>query len=320
MYAAVVSAFDAPPRYQQMAAPAPDGEYETVVDVLAAGLHPRVRSQADGSHYTSTGELPLVPGVDGVARLPDGGLVYFILPDTTMGAIAERTVIDRRRSIVLPDDIDPVLIAAAMNPAMSSWVGLRQRTDFRPGQSILVLGATGNAGQLAIQIGKHFGASRVVGAGRNQELLDSLPALGADATVSLSGDPADAGQRLAEAAAEVDLVIDYLWGTPAERAMTALLAGRSDRSRSLTWLQIGAIAGPTIVLPSVALRSANLRVLGSGQGSVTAAGILAELPQLVREVANGTFAINPVAVPLAAVEQAWTAPTRPGQRVVIVPS
>ena len=72
-----------------------------VVDVIASGLHPRVRSQADGSHYTSSGELPLVPGIDGVGRAPDGTLRYFVLPDTTMGAMAEQTVIDRRRSIAL---------------------------------------------------------------------------------------------------------------------------------------------------------------------------------------------------------------------------
>src|SRR6266851_4235435 len=102
MKAAVVSSFGAPPRYQDFPDPVPAREDEIVVDVLAAGLHPRVRSQADGSHYTSTDELPLVPGIDGVGRGPDGLLRYFILPDTTLGAMAEQTIIDTRRSIVLP--------------------------------------------------------------------------------------------------------------------------------------------------------------------------------------------------------------------------
>src|ERR1700729_2487181 len=96
MYAAVVTTFGAAPRYQEFPVPVPaDGEM--LVDVLASGLHPRVRSQADGSHYTSTDELPLVPGIDGVGRGPDGLLRYFVLPDTTMGALAEQTVIDVRR-------------------------------------------------------------------------------------------------------------------------------------------------------------------------------------------------------------------------------
>src|ERR1700683_4422619 len=127
MNAAVVSSFESAPRYQEFPAPVPVGDHEMLVDVLAAGLHPRVRSQADGSHYTSTDELPLVPGIDGVGRGPDGRMRYFILPDTTMGAMAEQTVIDIRRSVVLADTIDPVTVAAAMNPAMSSWVALRQR-------------------------------------------------------------------------------------------------------------------------------------------------------------------------------------------------
>lgn len=141
MYGAVVNDFNRPPRYQQMPVPRPQGENEVLVDVLAAGLHPRVRSQANGSHYTSTDELPLVPGVDGVGRLADGGLVYFVLPDTTMGSMAEQTVIDLRRSVILADDLDPILLAAAMNPGMSSWVGLRRRLDFQPGCSVLVMGA-----------------------------------------------------------------------------------------------------------------------------------------------------------------------------------
>ena len=101
MHAAVVTTFDAPPAYRELPNPAPQAPDEMVVKVIASGLHPRVRSQADGSHYTSSGELPLVPGIDGVGRAPDGTLRYFVLPDTTMGAMAEQTVIDPRRSIAL---------------------------------------------------------------------------------------------------------------------------------------------------------------------------------------------------------------------------
>src|SRR5580698_10678816 len=102
MKAAVVTDFDTPPRYLDVPDPVAHGKDEVVADVLAVGLHPRVRSQANGSHYTSSGDLPLVPGVDGVARTPDGQLRYFVLEDTTMGAMAEQTIIDLRRSVVLP--------------------------------------------------------------------------------------------------------------------------------------------------------------------------------------------------------------------------
>src|ERR1700754_4999198 len=131
MRAAVVRSFSHPPRYETVEAPQPRDEDEVAVDVLAAGLHPRVRSTANGSHYTSEGELPLIPGLDGVGRTPDGELRYFVLPDTTQGSMAERTVIDRRRSVPLAPGSDPVALAAAMNSAMSSWIALRRRIDFR---------------------------------------------------------------------------------------------------------------------------------------------------------------------------------------------
>ena len=156
MLAAVVTSFGTAPACQDFPTPTPQAPQEVLVDVIAAGLHPRVRSQADGSHYTSSGELPLVPGIDGVGRAPDGTLRYFILPETTMGAMAEQTVVDLRRSVVLPSDSDPVLIAAAMNPAMSSWIALRRRVTFQPGERVLILGATGNAGRMAVQAAKRF--------------------------------------------------------------------------------------------------------------------------------------------------------------------
>ncbi len=96
MRAALVTAFDRAPICTDIPTPTPTSETEVLVDVIAVGLHPRVRSQANGSHYTSTDQLPLVPGIDGVGRDPDGQLRYFILADTTMGAIAEQTVIDVR--------------------------------------------------------------------------------------------------------------------------------------------------------------------------------------------------------------------------------
>ena len=113
-------------------------------------------------------------------------------------------------------------------------------------------------------------------------------------------------ERSAAAAAEVDIVIDYLWGQPAQRAIMALLTGRSDRSRAMNWIQIGAIAGPTIELPSVALRSANLRLQGNGQGAVSTKVYLAELPSLVDEIDAGTIAVKANTVPLADVEEVWT--------------
>jgi NADPH:quinone reductase-like Zn-dependent oxidoreductase len=324
MNAAVVTSFGEPPRYQRFEVPQPNGAGQILVDVLAAGLHPRVRSGAAGAHYTSTGTLPMIPGVDGVGRRPDGRLVYFAAGDDVIGTMAERAVVDVRRAIELPDGADVAKVAAAMNPAMSSWVALRRRVPIEPGQSVLVLGATGNAGAMAIQVAKRLGAGRVVGAGRDRDRLDGLIALGADEVVALGADevvaPTGDGDAaidatagaLGAAAGEVDIVLDYVWGKPAEQAIVALLRARSDRSRALNWIQIGAMAGPTIELPSVALRSANLRLQGNGQGAVSPAAYLAELPSLVDEIDAGTIA-------LAEVTAIWTQPDPPGERIVLVP-
>jgi NADPH:quinone reductase-like Zn-dependent oxidoreductase len=317
MYAAVVTSFDCAPRYQEFPSPIPTGDHEMLVNVLAAGLHPRVRSQADGSHYTSTDELPLVPGIDGVGRGPDGLLRYFILPDTTMGAMAEQTIVDTRRSVVLPESSDPVAVAAAMNPAMSSWVALRQRVQFQAGQNVLVLGATGNAGQMAVQIARLFGANRIVGAGRNADRLAGLAAVGATDTVLLEGDADDIARRLGQAATDVDVVIDYLWGQPTEAAILAVVADRAEPARPLTWIEIGSVAGPTAAIPSAALRAARLQIVGSGQGSVSTQGILAELPELVQEIAKGTLEVAARPIPLTDVEQTWTDSADNHHRIVL---
>jgi NADPH:quinone reductase-like Zn-dependent oxidoreductase len=310
MYAAVVRSFDEPPAYDVFPEPAVSGDGEVLVEVVAAGLHPRVRSAADGTHYTSEGSLPMVPGIDGVGRTSDGELLYFVAPDNAVGTMAERAVVDHRRAVVLPAGTDPVAVAAAMNPAMSSWIALRRRARFEAGGSVLVLGATGNAGQLAVQLAKHLGASKVIGAGRDPERLKLLTTLGAD-EVHSPDDLADA--------ADVDVVLDYLWGAPTERAMSALLHARADQARPLTWIQIGSMAARELTLPSYLLRAAALTIIGSGQGSVPAQDILAELPALATLITSGNLAINPRPIPLAEVEQAWTKPASPAERVVLIP-
>ena len=319
MNAAVVTSFAEPPHYQRFEVPRPRGAEEALVDVLAVGLHPRVRSGAAGAHYTSTGTLPMIPGIDAVGQRPDGSRVYFVAADDVIGTMADKALADPRRSIALPGNADVAKVAAAMNPAMSSWVALRRRVPLERGHSVLILGATGNAGAMAVQVARLLGAGHVVGAGRDPGRLQALTAVGADDIVQLTGDSDATGKALAAAAADTDIVIDYLWGKPAQQAIMALLTARSDRGRALNWIQIGAVAGPAIELPSVALRSANLRLQGSGQGSVGPADYLAELPSLVDAISSGAIAVKANTMPLADVEEAWTREERPGERTVLVP-
>jgi NADPH:quinone reductase-like Zn-dependent oxidoreductase len=319
MNAAVVTSFGEPPGYREFDVPQPQSADQILVDVLAAGLHPRVRSGAAGTHYSSTGTLPMIPGVDAVGQRADGTRIYFVSADDGAGTMAEQAIADVRRAVELPAGADVAKVAAAMNPAMSSWVALRSRVQLTPGQSVLVLGATGNAGTMAVQVARRLGAGRVIGAGRDPDRLAALPAAGAAETVQLTGDAAATASALAAAAAEVDVVLDYLWGEPARDTIVALLTARSDRSRALNWIQIGAVAGLTLELPSVALRSANLRVLGSGQGAVSLAAYRAELPALIREISCGAIAVSARPVRLTDVTSAWASSDPPGQRTVLIP-
>ena len=314
MKAAVVTRFGQPPRYQEFPTPKPEGPNEVLAEVVAAALSPRVRSQAAGSHYTSADELPLIPGIDGVGRTPDGRLRYFLLPDTTLGSMAERAVIDVRRSVALPKGADPIRVAAAMNPAMSSWVALRRRATFRPGQSVLVLGATGNAGRMAVQVARRLGADRIVAVGRGADRISGL----ADTVVSLDGDRETVAENLGEAGKEVDVVLDYLWGQPTADAMRAIIPRRVDDGQELSWIQIGSVAGLESPIPSAALRATRLQLVGSGQGSVDAGDIRDEVAALAKEIVKGTFALETRAVPLAEVEGAWADTSSP-ERIVIVP-
>jgi len=319
MNAAVVRLFGDPPAYEPFDTPTPTKPDEMLIDVLAAGLHPRTRSSANGSHYTSTGRLPMIPGLDGIGRDPDGQLRYFVLHDTHLGSMAEQVLIDPRRSVVLPADTDVSKVAAAMNPAMASWIALRKRIALQPGQSVLVLGATGNAGQMAVQIAKHLGAGRIIAAGRDPQRLAALKGLGADTTVSLAGDPDATERALGEAAAEVDVVLDYLWGQATERTIPAVLAHRIDRSRPLPWIELGSMAGLEITLPSAWLRAARLQLIGSGQGSVSPQDIISELPALAAVISTETYTTDAIPTPLSHVRETWNAPIAPGQRIVFVP-
>ncbi|MFT3837921.1 MAG: zinc-binding alcohol dehydrogenase family protein [Myxococcaceae bacterium] len=312
MKAAVVTSFKVPPKYSERQAPKASSNEELVVDVVASALHPRVRSQADGSHYTSTGQLPLVPGIDGVGRDRDGRLRYFVLDDTPAGALAEQTVIERRRSIVLPSDCDPVTIAAAMNPAMGSWLALRCRIPFKKKQNVLVLGATGSAGRMAVQVARHLGAGQIVAVGRQDTLLEKLPSLGATSVAKL-GDPA-----LSALCREVDVVLDFVWGEASAQTMVALITARADRSRPVTWVEIGSVSSPTAPIPSAALRAARLQIVGSGIGSVPGNEIVDELPALVKQIAKGVLRIDARSAPLSQVEREWA--LQPSDtRIVFVP-
>jgi NADPH:quinone reductase-like Zn-dependent oxidoreductase len=157
--AAIVNEAGKAPVYGDFAEPELD-EGQVRIAVTAAALSPVVRSRASGTHYSTSGRCPFVVGVDGVGRLDDGRRVYFVIPKAPFGSMAERVVIHPQQCVPVPDDLNDVTAAAIANPGLSSWVALKERARFIAGETVLVNGATGTAGRLAVQIAKYFGAKK----------------------------------------------------------------------------------------------------------------------------------------------------------------
>jgi NADPH:quinone reductase-like Zn-dependent oxidoreductase len=281
---------------------------EVRVSIRAAALSNLVKTQASGKHYSATALLPFVPGVDGAGVLDDGRRVFVAFPRAPYGTMAERTVIARDRCVDIPDDMDDVTAAAAGNPGMSSWAALMERARFVAGESVLINGATGTAGRLAIQIARHFGAKRIVVTGRNATSESALLALGADAFIPLDLSPETLVQSFQDeiVSGHVRVVLDYLWGASAERLIAAI-AGVGSRIAGdrVRFVQIGAMAGPTLTLPAAALRSSGLELMGTGLGSVSNQRLVQVIGELLRVFQSAKMTIDTESVPLTDVAAAW---------------
>jgi NADPH2:quinone reductase len=307
MNAAVLESAQSAPQYKPFEDPVPQPG-ESLVRVLAAGLHPVVKSRAKGSHYTSSAQFPLIPGIDGVGRLEDGRRIFFAAANQRFGTFAELCVAHPQAVFPLADSIPDTVAAALGNPAMSSWGALTYRAKFVPGQSVLILGATGVAGQLAVQIAKRRGAKRVIACGRNQQALEKTRALGADTTISLEL-PHDELVRTIrnEIQAGVDVVLDYVWGPPAQAALEAI-ARRDNETSPLRYIQIGQSAGRTIPLDGSMLRSNAVELLGSGFGSVALTDLLTSISDFFAEAARQPFEVAIRTLPLRDITSAWDEP------------
>lgn len=329
MKAAVVETLGSWPHYAEVEEPRPTGNL-VVADVRAAAVKNIERALVDGSHYGSGQlQLPAQVGMDAVVVLPDGRRVYTGATPPG-GAMAERMLVDPALTVEIPATVDDATAAALPNAAVSAWFALECAAQIQPGQSALILGGTGVTGSLAVQLAKQrFGAGQVVAGGRDTERLARLPAFGADATVELgAADDAGGGLetqlRRLHAERPFDLVLDYLWGRPAEQTLRALagddLAAEFHRTR---YVQIGEMAGATIELPAGVLRSAGIELLGQGGGSVPReafARVLSEvLPTLFAMLADGSITVDTELRPLTQVTEAWSAPSRSGVRVVLMP-
>ncbi|MBM3528507.1 MAG: zinc-binding alcohol dehydrogenase family protein [Alphaproteobacteria bacterium] len=310
MKAAVILEGGRLPVYGDFEEPSPlDGEQR--IAVSAAALSPVVKGRASGAHYSAPGTYPFIAGMDGVGRMDDGRRVYFILPRAPFGAMAERTVCAAAQCVPVPDAVDDITAAALPNPGLASWAALRERARFVPGETVLVNGATGTSGRLAVQIAKYLGAKTVIAAGRNASALESLKGLGADETVVLSEDADELDRAFkVQFARGIDVVLDLLWGKSAERILVAgVKAG--EEGVPIRFVQIGHSSGAAINLPAQAIRSAAVEITGSGLGSIPLPRIVAVMAEILQAAARHRFEFATEAVPLFDVEGAWNRPTMP---------
>ena len=317
MNAAVVESFAKPPRYATFREPTA-GEGEVLVKVRAAALSNLVKGQAAGSHYSSGSEMPFVPGYDGVGILPDGRRAYFFGPPAPFGAMAEWSVAAASRTILLPDAVDDVVAAGLGNPGLASWGALLCRARLKPGESVLINGATGVAGQQAIQVAKHLGARRVVATGREEKVLARLGTLGADETVSLRQSPDDLTAAFRQSLNGIDVVLDFLWGPSAECLLAAAKGhGAPQGEPRVRYVQVGSISGDAITLKADLLRASGVELMGSGLGSLSAAAIVDALKAMFDAQAAGAgLKIDAEAVALNNVEAMWNCVPPSGRRIV----
>lgn len=310
MKAAVVTAAGKVPAYGDFEAPiAKPGE--ELISVRASALSQFSKSRALGSHYSSSGGFPAVAGSDGVGVTQDGRRVYFVLPEAPFGALAELCPVRSNQCVELPDSLDEITAAAIANPGMSAWAALVERAQLVAGETVLVNGATGTAGRLAVQLAKHLGAGKIIATARNAEELEEVKKLGADIVIPFTPGLLPSGAKDYENALKqvlapgINVVIDYLWGASAKTVIVAIAKAVEDGT-PVRFVHVGgASREENIELPGAALRSSAIMLMGSGAKSVRLSVLLQAIRSVFEAVQPAGLKIATTVVPLSEVEGVW---------------
>lgn len=273
------------------------GDGQVVVDVAVAGLNPVDLTMAAGRFPGFTPDLPSVPGREGVGTA-DGRRVYFTATQP-FGSMAGRALAEEDALYDLPDGVDDETAVALGIAGLAAWVPLSWRADLQKGETVLVMGATGVLGSIAVQAAKILGAGRVVAAGRDVEGLERAARLGADATVN-SGQVEDATAAYLEATGGEgpDVVIDPVWGEPGRAAMDSLaLDGRH--------VMIGNSADPELTVFAPPFRNNLSQILGYSSFRVPGEVLADAYATMCEHAAAGRIEVDTERIPLADVAQAW---------------
>lgn len=322
MKAAVLYSKGAMPQYADIPEPEAQGEDEVVIRVKAAAIKHFDKKRASGKHYSTANQTQAatVIGGDGVGLLEDGTRVFAL---GRSGMMAEHAVIQKSRMIVLPEGIPDAVAAALPNAVAGSALALRFRAAMKPGETVLINGATGFTGKIAVQIAKYYGAKKIIVTGRNAETLQELLTLGADEIISIeqNGEAFIEQVKATHAQQPIDVIIDYLWGYTVEWLLEAL-KGDGSFSHKVRFVTVGSMAGEQIRLSSGILRSADIQISGSGLGSWSKEDmkcLFAEiLPEMFALAAAGKLKVDTESVALADIERLWDMEIAGGKRLVVM--
>jgi NADPH:quinone reductase-like Zn-dependent oxidoreductase len=316
MKAAVVHQMNQSPIYGDFVNPVPKSD-QYLVRVLASSISQITKARASASHYSSDMEVPFVPGFDGVGTLEDGSRVYFLVPENPYGAMGEYSLVKQSHCIAIPTTISADRVAAMAIPGMSSWAALMSQAKMVAGETVLINGANGISGRLAIQIAKYFGAKKVIATARRQDVFEDLYALGAHECIQLTDDTINLAETFNNVFKErVDIILDYLWG-PTALQMIQSAAKFSPQGVPIRFVQIGSIGGASISLPAAALRSSGLQLIGSGLGSLSIAQMLNAISELIIEAPKMNLQFNSQQFPLRQVTEVWNT-TNSDVRTVLI--
>jgi NADPH:quinone reductase-like Zn-dependent oxidoreductase len=314
MRAAILREYDASPELGDFDDPHDSGG-AVAADVLAAGLNPvDIRKAAGMFPLAPKPPLPSVAGWEGIARLPDGSRAYFGNPVPPFGALAERTLVDASATFPVPDGVDDGVAVALGIAGSAGWLAVEWSGRLREGETVLVLGASGTVGQVAVQAARLLGAGRVVAAARSAEGLARAAELGADDTVPLAvGGDLAAALREAAGGEGFDLIIDPLWGEPAVAAAKAA-------APFARLVALGQSAGAEATFASSVVRNNALHIVGHTNYKVPEQDRRAAYERMCRHAAAGELTADYERVALDDAPEAWERlRSGPGAKLVVFP-
>ena len=309
------------PQYTEIPEPVVKNDGEILISVKAAAIKHFDKARASGKHYSAADERQntTVIGGDGVGLLADGTRIFAF---GSNGMIAEKAVIEKDGMIKLPEGIDDATAAALPNAVAGSALALLFRAGLKPGETVLINGATGFTGKIAVQIAKYYGANKIIVTGRNEETLKTLLTLGADEIISLKQYDEQIIAQLKEIHTNtpIDIIIDYLWGHTAELIISSL-KGKGLFTHKVRFVSIGAVTGDKIQLSAENLRSVDLQLSGSGLGSWTKDEMqeffFGILPKMFQLAANNKLKVETEIISLHDIEKLWDMEVSDGKRLVV---